>query len=594
LNREQSLIRYSLAINGIARTLDSELNTTFIATGLTSGVLYVFVVTATNVAGTGPAASAQKIACGLPLQVQTFASSVNPVDGPRKIRLTWSTPLNTGQGNQVEQITGYKILMDGSTAFGASPTFGSPTTVYEATCAQTSACEITTVVTFTAARKAPYYFRVYARNFIGYNSNDDYIQVSEQNIVPPSAPRSLTTFVDSEKTIDMSWNIPADTGVGDTSRTLLSYRLERSYGRPDMSCTMACGSCNPCSSQIGSCCNTTIGHNANANDLTAIAADLPQSETRYYFRVYATNAVGEGPASNIANEQSVTINNAAHSPTSLVTSIPFANGITLNWAKPLDTGVGASCSTSCRNLTYYRLKIDDSVGNSLLNEVRLPSVTSHTISGLDHRREYTFKVYAANSAGENSYFTSVTEQPVNFPTVPRSFTAAVSSSEYKVDLTWQVPEDTGRVGSEKELIQKYVVQVDLSVNNTFAAANVLTMCDGTTTVCTGFTCACAFTSASITFLARRLESYNFRVRALNRVGFGGYAFSDQHSVGRPSKVPSINASVVGIKQVRLEWQRPLDTGLGVGIYRSMIRYVSDTAQLRRRGIRGLSIWSEHA
>jgi hypothetical protein len=573
MNREQPLIRYSLAINGIARTLDSELNTTFIATGLTSGVMYVFVVTATNIAGIGPATSAQKIACGLPLEVQTFASSVNPVDGPRKIRLTWSTPLNTGQGNQVEQITGYKILMDGSTAFGASPTFGSPTTVYEATCAQTSACEITTVVTFTAARKAPYYFRVYARNFIGYSSITDYKQVSEQSIVPPSAPRSLTTFVDSENTIDMSWNIPADTGVGDTSTELLSYRLERSYGRPDMSCTVACGSCNPCSSQIGSCCNTTIGGNSNANDLIAIAADLPKSETRYYFRVYATNAVGEGPASNIANEQSVAINNAVHSPASLVTSIPFANGITLNWAKPVDTGVGASCSTSCRNLTYYRLRIDDSVGNSLLNEVRLPSVTTHTISGLDHRRHYTFKVYAANSAGENSIFSSITEQPVNFPTVPRSFTAAVSNSEYKVDLTWQVPEDTGRVGSVTEPILNYVIQVDLSVNNTFAAANVLTMCNGTTTVCTGFTCACAFTSASITFLARRSESYNFRVRARNQVGFGGYAFSSGQSVGRPSKVPSINASVVGIRQVRLEWQRPLDTGLGVGIYRSMIRYV---------------------
>ena len=568
LNHEQPLYYYSLAINGIAKTLvGSPLNNTFIATGLVSGALYTFVVSATNIAGTGSSISASKIASGLPLEVRTFTSSVNPTDGPLKIRLTWSTPLNTGQGNQVEQITGYKILRDDD-----STTFGSPTTVYEATCAQTSECVVTTVVSFTAARKEPYYFRVYARNFIGYSLITIFKQVSEQSVAVPSAPLNLGALVDSENTISLSWDIPADTGVGDTSRALQSYRVERAYGSADMTCTVTCSDCNPCWSQIGACCSTSVGDNNNNNELFYDASSLPQSETRFYFRVYATNDVGEGPASNIANEQSVTINTAASSPTSLVTSIPFANGITLNWDKPADTGVGASCSTDCRPLTYYRLRIDDNVGNTLLDKTDPPSVTTHTISNLDHRRFYTFKVYAANSAGENFLFTSIIEQPVDYPTVPRSFVALVSNSEYKVDMTWQIPEDTGRVG-DTEPILKYELEVDLSVNDTFVAANVLKICDGTTTVCTGFTCECAVTSASMTFLARRLESYNFRVRAQNQVGFGGYSFASQQSVGRPSRVPSINASVVGIKQVRLVWERPLDTGLGVGNYRSMQRYI---------------------
>ena len=42
------------------------LNTTFIATGLTAGTSYTFVVTASNIAGEGSAISASKIAAGRP------------------------------------------------------------------------------------------------------------------------------------------------------------------------------------------------------------------------------------------------------------------------------------------------------------------------------------------------------------------------------------------------------------------------------------------------------------------------------------------------------------------------------------------------
>jgi len=37
--------------------------------------------------------------------------------------------------------------------------------------------------------------------------------------------------------------------------------------------------------------------------------------------------------------------------------------------------------------------------------------------------------------------------------------------------------------------------------------------------------------------------------------------------------PSINASVTGIRQILLNWIWPLDTGVGVGKYREMTKYV---------------------
>jgi len=99
LNREQSLYRYTLHVNGVKVLLVTELNTSYIATGLTSGTSYNFVVpvTATNIAG-----DCTSIAAGLPLAVVSFTANVNPTDGALKIQLDWVTPSNTGQGNQVE------------------------------------------------------------------------------------------------------------------------------------------------------------------------------------------------------------------------------------------------------------------------------------------------------------------------------------------------------------------------------------------------------------------------------------------------------------------------------------------------------------
>ena len=111
------------------------------------------------------------------------------------------------------------------------------------------------------------------------------------------------------------------------------------------------------------------------------------------------------------------------------------------------------------------------------------------------------------------------------------------------------------------------------MNNTFQVGNLKAVCDGLTVECTGLTCVCAFTSASVTFLQRSFASYNFRVKARNQVGFGGYAYSSQQSVGVPSMSPSINASVTGIRQILLNWIRLLDTGVGVGKYQEMTRYV---------------------
>ena len=586
-NTDQPLTQYTLHINGAQQILvGSGLNTTFIATGLTAGTSYTFVVTASNIAGEGSAISASKIAAGRPGQVASFASSVNANDGPLKIRLSWSTPTNTGMGNQVEPITGYKILMDSSTSIGDNPTFTTTTTPYEQACTTTSACATETVVTFTTARKDPYFFRIYARNYIGYSN--EFASVNEQSVALPSAPLSVSAHVTSPNTIDLSWEIAADTGVGDTSRALIKYTVLRSYGKTDMACSTICASCDACWSQIGACCSTEVSDVDNAQSLSLKVQNLPESETRFYFHITATNDAGQGTASAIVNEQGVTRDSADHRVQGLSTSIPFVLGISVAWQKPSNTGVGSSCTNDCRPLTQYRLVILQQ-GVQVLNSVFLPNVTSYTKSDLDHTRPYTFTVYASNSAGQSTSSASVVERPINYPTAPTSFSASVAtSSPYKIALTWDTPTDTGRIkDNTAEPIVKYFLEVDLSVNDDFQESNILTLCDGTTTVCTGLTCDCVSAApavgtaktATVEFQARRFEVYNFRVKAINQVGSGSttgaeyHAYTSQQSVGVPSAVTNISASVTGILQVTLTWIRPTDTGVGEGKARSLAGYV---------------------
>lgn len=255
LNHDQLLWQYTLYINGVYHEqVGSVLNTTFIATGLTSGTLYTFAVTATNIAGEGTPTSASKIASGLPNAVPAFTAVVNPTEGPLKIRLNWNTPSNTGQGNQVEPITGYKILMGSSTALDGFATLAAATIPYEQTWATTAGCAITTAITFTASRKDPYFFRIFARNFIGYSLA--YKSASEQSIALPSAPRNMNAVVTRERAINLTFTVPADKRVGDTSRELFDYKVFRSWGKSDMSCTVQCSAClSDCfTSEIGACC----------------------------------------------------------------------------------------------------------------------------------------------------------------------------------------------------------------------------------------------------------------------------------------------------------------------------------------------------
>ena len=156
---------------------------------------------------------------------------------------------------------------------------------------------------FTAARKAPYYFRIYARNFIGYSIGVNYKVTLEQSVKVPTTPISITSAVASANKIDISWALPLDTGVLDTSCALLKYRIECAYGSPDMSCTITCANCGDCSwSQIGACCSQDVPDLNNVATLNSDLTSLPQSETRFYVRVLAINDAGEGAKSAVINE----------------------------------------------------------------------------------------------------------------------------------------------------------------------------------------------------------------------------------------------------------------------------------------------------
>jgi len=111
--------------------------------------------------------------------------------------------------------------MDSNVVFGGSSTWD---TVTEETRSVAFCVDITCTlnVTFSAARKDPYWFRVYAQNQLGTGA---YVFTNEQSVQTPSVTTDLTVQLIGPRTVFLQWVQQADTGVGGAVRTLGNYTL---------------------------------------------------------------------------------------------------------------------------------------------------------------------------------------------------------------------------------------------------------------------------------------------------------------------------------------------------------------------------------
>ena len=216
-----------------------------------------------------------------------------------------------------------------------------------------------------------------------------------------NAPIIGTATATGTTSATVRWSVP----ISDGGSPIISYTIEPSSGSP-----------------------TTIS-STGASTYAQSVTNLSQS-TNYQFRVYATNALGNGPYSAYSNLISTF-------------GVPSAPGI----------GNASLASNTSASIDYYAAYDGGSTITSytavsspggLTGTVYQSGGGTITVSGLSANTTYQFRVYATNAYGSGSYSgytnqittpaelqvsVSPTEQNVN---IPRQFAPVTSQGNFTV------------------------------------------------------------------------------------------------------------------------------------------------------------------
>jgi RHS repeat-associated protein len=175
----------------------------------------------------------------------------------------------------------------------------------------------------------------------------------------PAAPSGLSAAAVSGTQINIAWT--------DNSNNETEFRIERKTGSAG---TYA---------QI-----TTVGANVTAYSNTGLA-----NGTTYFYRVRASNSVGNSAYSNQANATTQSLPGA---PTGLTASAVSNTEITLNW------------TDASTNETGFRIERKTGAGGTY-GEIALVGVnaTSYNNTGLASGVEYYYRIRATNNVGDSGY-----------------------------------------------------------------------------------------------------------------------------------------------------------------------------------------------
>ncbi len=233
----------------------------------------------------------------------------------------------------------------------------------------------------------------------------------DANIAPviPEAPTSLSAAVGDVRVL-LTWSSPSPGGapIGD----FRIYRGTTSAGK------------------------TYLGNTGSGGVLTFTDTGLTNGVT-YYYQVAAVNSYGEGPRSaEISARPAVSLS----APRDLQVTAGDSQA-TLSWTVPSSIG---------ENPIDYYIVYQDGV------DVRHPTATSATITGLNNGQAYSYAVAAHNSAGSGPSTSAVIANPVTsktVPDVPTGVTAVPGNGQAM--LSWTAPINNGGAA-----IDYYLVLVD--------------------------------------------------------------------------------------------------------------------------------------
>jgi hypothetical protein len=425
-------------------------------------------------------------------------SELGPSAG--NVTLRWAKPTNTG-GAPILTYK-YERSTNGGTTWGTK--------------VDMLTTGISKVVPCPALPTGSCTYRIYATNALGDSPPSNTITLGAS--VPGAATLLATSAAGpaaGEATLD--WSKPADNGG--TAITTFKYEL---------------------STDGGATWSPKIDLSTTGVTKKVPCPALPAGSCTY--RIYATNAIGDGPVSNPITV-SATVPNA---PVLKTTSDlgPAITDVTLRWTAPSDVG-GAAITTF-----KYQLSINGGATWSVATDLLTTGSSGAVACPALPSGSCTYRLVATNSVGDSPASNELTFSAVA-PSAPAlNATSGAGPTVGDVTLRWARPADVG--GAE---ITTYKYDVSTDGGATWGPKIDLATVDTAAVVpCAAFPAgACAY-----------------RVYATNLVGDSGPSVTRTLAIDTPSTAKGLSSDTVDNQDVVLQWLAPDDTGGAAVSYRVQI------------------------
>ena len=396
---------------------------TYNVTGLTNGTSYDFMVAAINAIGESQyvdAITATPIIIPT-LDVITLTANGNGNDS--FVRLTWTTPTNTGGS----AITGYKIYnvtgTPGFYVYTIATDVGTDGVV-----GVVNAVDVTGLTNGTS-----YKYAIVAINIVG-DSGYSNVVTGTPKIVPRWAGNELTgTGVEHNNSAVLNWTTPIDNG----GSNIIDYRIHR---------VNANGSYTIITSSV-------VGNTSTVTGLV--------NGTTYNYVITASNSVGRSLYSNTVTVKPSIAPSWVNSTVTATTALN--NAVTLSWNNVSINGSATELNiyfmiTEDGGLTYSPCAIVTSDTDSTpINYYGANTVTltefyanynsANTLFTVTNGTSYSFLLQAFNESGSTNTPISNFATPSSDPGIPisPSVVAANINGVGSAVVTWSPPVNTGGI-----------------------------------------------------------------------------------------------------------------------------------------------------
>src|SRR5216117_3787688 len=458
--------------------------TTYIDLTVSNGVTYYYQVSATNAVGEGPLSNEASATPNPPATVPGAPQGLGATAGDATIALVWSPPGSDGGS----PITNYKIYRGNSS--GGESLF----------------TEIGNILAYSdtgLSNGHTYYYKVSAVNAVGDGPLSN--EASATPTAPatkPGAPRNLQA-TPGDGQVTLNWQPPSNDG----GSPILLYTIYRG------------------NSSGGESFLITVPLVTTYTDATVT------NGVTYYYKVSATNAIGEGPKSNEASATRSAPATPPGAPQGL-SATPGDTTVSLTWSPPSSNG-----GPPITNYKIYRRTAGG--GETLI--ATIGNQLSYSDGGLTNGVTYYYKVSAVNNEGEGPKSNEASATPTAPATPPGAPQGLVATAgDATVTLTWSAPSSNGGSPITNYRIYRSTTGGGETLQATIG--NVLTYSD--TSVTNGVT-------------------YYYQVSAVSNVGEGprsNEASATPTAPAGPPGAPQGLVATAGDATVALAWSSPSSDG----------------------------------